>query len=137
MKDIEIWNYLHDGSIDSVSGSLPEITITVGIQYLRDMFPHEGASIVLKLKGCDLFRYRLWDADESIHDIESIVGLSPEILSADENDDLVCVTCVEGQLHLNYNTIAFELDNGKSVSITDIKNASFKYWDVWEKKHKK
>lgn len=137
MKNIEIWNYLHDGSIDSISGSLPKITITVRIQYLRDMLPHEGDSIVLKLDGCETFQYRAWDSDKSIDDLENIVELRPEILSANEDEGIVCLTCVEGQLYLNYNDITFELDNGKSVSITDIKNASFKYWDEWEKKHKK
>ena len=137
MKRIDIWDYLHDGTITKIEGNLPDVVVTVDIAYLRNMFPYDGDSIILKIKGCSLAEYKLWDEDSNIVDISKIVSLEPEIVSVTEEENHLNITCVEGELFLNYNDIVFELDNGKPISITDIKNASFEYWDAWEKKHKK
>lgn len=133
----EVWNILHDGSIDIISGTLPELTITVSIQYLRHMFGKDGESIIVKISGCKLIEFESWATGEKYKDLNEIESLEPEILSASEKDDTVSIICVDGILSMNYEDVSCKLDNGKEITFSDLKSACEKYWKEWERKNPK
>lgn len=133
---IQIWNILHDGSIEKISGTLPELAITVSIQYLRHIFGKDGESIIVKVSGCKFIEFESWDK-EKLNDLNSIAKLEPEIVSVSEEDDGISIMCVDGVLTMNYEDVSYELDNGKVIAFSDLENACKKYWEGWRKKHSK
>ncbi len=131
---IEVWNIFHDGRITQIEGALPNINITIEIQYLRHVFSKDGNSIIAKLNNCSFIEYLDWEKKVKFQDFNSISLMELEILSVEEVEGTAHIFCGEGTLDIQYKDIAFELDNGKPITVLDLDKASEKYWDEWEKK---
>ena len=136
MKEkIEVWNIFHDGSIVNIQGSLPDLVLTIEIQYLRHMFSKDGESILVRLRNCSIFEYQDFDSNTQISNFSEVATLEPEILSVQEIDGLAQILCVSGNLRIKYEDISFELDNGSSVDIPELDKACNEYWDKWSTGH--
>lgn len=89
----QIWNLLHDGSIEGVSNCVPGIVrLFIDIRYLREKFPDSGRLIILTLHGCSTFEFSD-NKDNLPRGIGDIANYCPEILSARETDTCIEVTC--------------------------------------------
>ena len=125
---VEIWNYLHDGMIVAVSGTLPsDISLKVEIQYLCDILSSGSSWLWIYLHGCQKFEYIQFEDDRVIKDIHLLDNLELEILSATkENDIQVC--CVSGILKMQYIDASYKLSDGTEVTLKAITEAAKKYW---------
>jgi len=133
---IDVWNCFHDGSITQVEGELPNIKLTIEIEYLRHIFSKDGDSIIAELKGCTFLEFLSWENDEVLRNVEKISAIEPEILSVEKVNNKAHIICGDGELDIIYEDVLFALDNGKPITILDIDTASHKYWDEWEKNAK-
>lgn len=130
-----IWDVFHDGSVDRVEGSVPgTVTVYVGIQYLREMFPEPGEHFIVTLRDCTMFSYKAYDSDEVITDFAGIADAWPGILSA-EMDGVVCKVFGEnGLMQVSSSDGSIRLDSGREISLEELLQAATKYWDDWEAK---
>ncbi len=53
---IDVWNCFSDGSITQVEGELPNIKLTIEIEYLRHIFSKDGDSIIARVERVYFFR---------------------------------------------------------------------------------
>lgn len=127
--DIAIWNILHDGSLAEAKGCVPgDVHVRVEIPYLRQLLFQDGDSIWVFLHSCSLFQFQQWSVDTPLTALQEIEAVSPEILSANEEDGHVRVTCVEGVLEVRYERVNLKLDNGRTLSLQALKEAAQLYW---------
>ena len=131
--DPDLWNIFHDGSIETIVGSVPGIVrLSVAIVYLREMLPGEGTGFKVVLSGCTEFSHAEFDRP-SITDLSAIAALEPEILSAESSSPLK-ITCGTGTLTLQYQTASVYLDSGAPVTMEELGAACNAYWDAWSKR---
>jgi hypothetical protein len=130
-RKTEIWNILHDGPISAVSGAVPgDVKLTIGIEYLRKLFPGDGDSFGLWLRGCRLFEMELWETESRFTaDFAEISAAQPTILSADHTDTPVMVWTTIGGLRLDFDEWQLELEDSTPVSFDEISAACESYWD--------
>ncbi|MCU7805486.1 MAG: hypothetical protein KZQ96_20035 [Candidatus Thiodiazotropha sp. (ex Lucinoma borealis)] len=133
---IEVWNIFHDGSIVEAKGSLPNLSLRIEIQYLRDMFPGNGDSFWAHINGCTHIEYLNWEEDQKEKTLKAIIEQEPEILDVSQIDNMVHIVCVNGELDLVYEGISFEIDSGSPVSIEELDKGCNAYWNEWEKRGK-
>src|SRR5471030_677788 len=89
----DIWNLLHDGSIEGASGCVPgTVRLEIDIQYLREKFPDNGRLMILTLHDCSKFEFSD-NKDNLPSGISEIENFCPEILSACEGVKCIEVTC--------------------------------------------
>ena len=125
---VELWDILHDGIIEAVEGSVPgDLTLTVRIDYLRELFSDGGKSIIVKLVGCDTLTYQPDGSDELL---DSLGPELPEgILSGEEDGDLIRVYCMNGVLSIRYHGFSLALDNDQPITSAELGERSREYWD--------
>ena len=129
----EIWNVLHDGSIDSIEGSVPgDIEMRVGILYLREMFSNDGEAIVVRLTNCTKLAMKIWEDDVVTDDHERIVSIDTEILSTKSQDVPVQIITTLGELEVDFKDLSLSLDNGKQITFEQLCDACKSYWNRWE-----
>lgn len=129
-----IWNYLHDGAICQISGSIPgNVVVRVEIDYLRRRFAEPGDAFDITLYGCTRFEFEPCDAPP-ISDFAELSRRELEILSV-ESEAPVRVHCVGGVLTAEYANIAPHLDTGAALTMQQLIDASEAYWDEWEARH--
>lgn len=130
---VELWNLLHDGSLTKLSGQVPgRVELTVEIDYLREIFRPAGRGFVVTLTGCTRLEFQPWDAESAVTNFAELARLEPELLSADERDDLITVTCVDGVLRLVYSSASVRLDTGRGITLAELESAAQNYWDELE-----
>jgi hypothetical protein len=116
--DPDLWNVLHDGSIEAISGSVPgEVQLTVAIPYLCDLLEDPGEAILITLHDCIGFCFTPWDAAEAVTDLAAISALDLEILSIDAHGGIVCaISAVPGGI-LTTEAAGFSLalDTGRPI----------------------
>lgn len=129
----DLWNVLHDGSIDSISGSVPgEISLSVGISYLRDLFEDPGESIAITLHDCTRISFKDADRLEAIEDIAAISALELGILSTEVGHEVFCShrhggACC-GTLSIVAAGFSLSLDTGRPIELEDLFAAAETYW---------
>lgn len=127
--DIAIWNILHDGGFAEIKGVVPgDVQVRVEIPYLRQVLSQDGDSIWVVLHSCSLFQFWSWSVDTRFTALPEIEATSPEILSAHEEDEHVCVVCADGVLQVPYERVNVKLDNGRTVTLQDLDEAARLYW---------
>lgn len=127
--DIAIWNILHDGCLVEAKDFMPgDVHVRVEIPYLCRVLSPSSDSVWVFLHGCSLFQFRQWSVDTLLTALSEIEAASPEILSANEEDGHVCVTCVDGVLEVCYERVSFKLDNDCIVSFQELDEAARLYW---------
>lgn len=132
----EVWKYLHDGSIESIEGSVPgDVVVHVSIRYIRQRFPGDGAGFIIRLSNCTRFEFEPY-GEPACNELAEIVRLDPEILSLQSADPVV-VNCVMGTLNLAYAHATVTLDSGIPVSLEELDAASAGYWDEWSQRNRK
>jgi len=133
---VEIWSIFHDGVIAQVDGSVPgDITVTVDIEYLRQMFSENGSSIIVTLSACSIFKYQPFEPAEMLTSLSEINERRPEILYAKVvENDVIRIECVEGTLWLKYQAHSLSLDDGQSITLDELSEQCDKYWTDWEAK---
>ena len=132
----DFWRYLHDGGIDTISGTIPgTITLDISIQYLRNQFPGQGEGFHVSLFNCWRVEYQEYD-QEPTTDFDAIVAAEPEILGLQEGSGPVVVNCVMGVLKLSYESASISLDSGEAISFEELATASAEYWDAWSRRNK-
>jgi hypothetical protein len=130
--DYAVWNTLHDGSIESIGGTVPgDVQVRVGIAYLCEKLPTAASCVVVHLRGCRQFEYRPFEG-EAITDLSSIASADVEILSAEEVGEVVSVACVGGFLQLAYDRPDIVLAEGQTISQAELEAAADRYWTEWE-----
>jgi hypothetical protein len=136
MSISEVWKYLHDGSIESIEGSVPgDVAVHVSIRYMRQRFPGDGTGFILTLSNCTRFEFEPYD-EPACDELAEIVRLDPEILSLQSADPVV-VNCVMGTLKLAYTNATVTLDSGVPVSLEALGAASAGYWEEWSQRNRK
>jgi hypothetical protein len=132
--DFAVWNTLHDGSIESVDGSVPgDLHVHVGIEYLCEKLPTAASYVVVHLRGCRQFEYRSFEGD-AINDLLEIAAVDLEVLSANEVNGSVFVCCASGSLNLVYDRADISLAEGRAISQAELEAAAHRYWTEWEEK---
>ena len=133
-EKIEVWGIFHDGYIMGAKGELPNLSLRVEIEYLRNMFSGDGDSFWIHLKGCTHFEYINWENNKKRETkIDEIIKLEPEILYVSQIDKMTHIDCAFGELELIYDWISFEIDTGETVSIEELGKACDTYWNEFEK----
>lgn len=136
----DLWNVLHDGTIDSISGTVPgEIQLRVGITYLRELFGDPGESILITLHDCTRVSFKDCDTPGTITDLAAIATLELEILSTEVDDQVFCTYCIYGTPNqTRYGTLAFEaagfslaLDTGRPIELEDLFTVATTYWTAF------
>ncbi|MEM8717540.1 MAG: hypothetical protein AAGE92_17505, partial [Cyanobacteria bacterium P01_G01_bin.4] len=112
----DLWNSFHDGSIVEVRGELPNISLRVEIQYLREKLPGAGDSIWIHLKNCTLIRLTAWESERETQLGDINAEHDFEILNAKTVDDSIHIFSPNGQLELTYTGSNLELDSGHVIS---------------------
>jgi hypothetical protein len=136
MSISEVWKYLHDGSIESIEGSVPgDVTVHVSIRYIRQRFPGDGTGFIIVLSNCTRFEFEPYD-EPACNELAEIVRLDPEIVSLQSADPVV-VNCVMGTLNLAYTHVTVTLDSGVPVSLEALHAASAGYWEEWSQRNRK
>ena len=125
---VELWDILHDGVIEAVDGTVPgNLTLTVKIEYLREMFSDAGKNVIARLIGCDALAYQPDAPSEQLVSLSSVI---PEgILSGEADGDLIRVYCLNGVLSLRYQDFSLMLDNGRPITLDELGEKSQEYWD--------
>ena len=134
--DPKLWNLLHDGGLDGISGVVPgDLTLSVSIRYLRSRFPGAGVGFNVALQQCTAFSYTPYD-EPPVSDLAAIVAQDLEILGAEAGDPLR-IDCVTGTLQARYAAVRIELDTGGEVSIEALTTAARDYWREWDEKNRR
>lgn len=129
-----VWNTLHDGVIDAVSGDVPgDLVITIGISYLCRVLPTQADQLRVTLRNCTMVRYEPFD-EPPVHGTESLASLNIEVLSARRSGRAVEVVCTAGLLQLEYESVEVQLGEGATISQDHLEVAAERYWREWEKK---
>ena len=125
---VELWDILHDGVIEGVDGNVPgDLTLTVEIEYLRELFSDGGKNFIVKLIGCDTLTYQ---PDGPSELLDSLASEIPEGIHSGEADgDLVRVYCMNGVLSIRYRDFSLMLDNGQPITLAELGEKSQEYWD--------
>lgn len=123
-----IWDVLHDGSIECIAGAVPgNVELTISIIYLRERFSDVGGdSILVTLRDCAVLEYKAWDSDKIVTDFSSIMDADLEILGAGE---LGVVACAEGELRVSASGFSLALDSGRVISFDELSTVAREYWD--------
>lgn len=133
----DLWNVLHDGIIESISGTVPgEVQLRVGITYLRELFEDPGESVLITLHDCTRVSFKDCDTSETISDLAAISALELEILSTEVDDQLFC--SYGGPRDFPCGTLAFEaagfslaLDTGRPIELEDLFAVATTYWTAF------
>ena len=129
-----VWNLFHDGSVDSVAGSVPGIvTIEVSIPYLRERISEPGQTFTVTLHNCTRFVYRDYDNEDFSDDFGRIADARPGILSASMKGE-TCV--VHGDCGV-FEMVAADGSlsvNGKLLLLSDLFQVATSYWEDWKAK---
>jgi hypothetical protein len=134
MESIDIWRYLHDGSLERVDGTVPGyISLHISIPYLRKAFQPKGDGFVLKLANCTRFEL-VGDDGVAWKDLEEIATHSLEILSIESESPLALYTTF-GTLNMAYRDLEIFLDTGEQITGSMLDKASADYWDAWSRQH--
>ena len=129
MRDnIDILGIFHDGYIVEIQHELPNISIRIEIEYLREMFPSKGSSFIANIIGCESIEFLKWESEVRTSDLKSIASEEPEILSVEQIGNSAHIICTEGELDILYSNIEFQLDNGEIVTYQELEDACKKYW---------
>jgi hypothetical protein len=129
-----VWNMLHDGSIESITGAVPgDVDLRVGIEYLCEKLPTGADGILIHLRGCRHFEYRPFEGD-AVTQLCEIAAADLEVLSAEEVDGTVSVCCARGFLRLVYGKVDCSLAEGEAISQEELQSAAHRYWTEWEEK---
>lgn len=127
-----VWNTLHDGTIESIRGSIPgDIAVEVGIAYLCKMLPTKSSRLVVQLRGCDRLEYEPYEGTLMTSPVD-LAEADIEVLSAQFAHGVVSVECSDGTLRLVYSGASVELIEGVGVSRTELQTAAGQYWEEWK-----
>src|SRR5688572_22309529 len=132
-----VWNSLHDGTIDGISGMVPgDVFVTIGIAYLCRMLPTSADQLKVCLRRCTLLRYEPFEGTP-VEGVEAMAGQDIEVLSAERPARVVEVACVSGILKLEYEGVEIQLVEGRTVSQEELEHAAERYWTEWEEKNRR
>ena len=134
-ENIDILGVFHDGSIVEIVGELPNISLRIEIEYLRNMFSPQGSSFMAQVSGCEHLEFYHWENDSRINVPSEIQEIETEILSVKQRGDVAHLMCTTGELEILYKDIVFQLDSGESVTYKALDEASNKYWDDWQSRN--
>ena len=135
----DIWNLLHDGSIEGASGSVPgTVRLEIDIQYLREKFSDDGRLIILTLHGCSKFEFSD-NKDNLPRGINEIANFCPEILSARDVGIYCEVTCFISNGHYGVIRVAADdftlaLDSGRISTLEELDSIAKAYWKDFGKR---
>ncbi|MEW6495761.1 MAG: hypothetical protein AB1589_25060 [Cyanobacteriota bacterium] len=126
----QIWNLLHDGVIEKLSGNIPgTVKVCIQISYLRHIFSEDGDSIIVILDNCQKLEYEPYSSNRRFTEFSLIESESPEILEARSEDNDILIVCGEGLIYIRYTEVSLALDTGCEITILALENAARKYWN--------
>lgn len=132
-----IWNVLHDGSIDAITGQVPgHVTVTASCEYLRERFAEPGDAFVIGLRNCVKLQHRLTVDTPAETNLQSIADQYLGILSAEMHDSVCRIYTDKGILELQCDDGSLALDSGRAVPVDELLSVADAYWDEWETKRK-
>ncbi|MDP1662876.1 MAG: hypothetical protein Q8L55_13255 [Phycisphaerales bacterium] len=131
-----VWNTLHDGTIDAISGVVPgDVLMTIGIEYLCRVLPTAAVQLNLHLRSCTLLRYAPF-LGVPMEGVEALAGQGIEILSAACPARVVEIACASGHLSLEYEEVVIQLVEGRIISQEELESAAERYWREWERENR-
>lgn len=138
----DIWDVLHDGSIDSISGTVPgTVIMNVGIEYLRERFEDPGTLLCIKLRACTRFAYRAYDQTEFVTELDEILANDPDILGSfgsdsefggEVSDGMSVLGGSKGLIEIRAESGTLSLDSGREISLDELKAVATGYWEDFE-----
>jgi len=131
----ELWNLLHDGSIEDVVQLDEIVQLTVSIEYLCETMGLENSSLRLDLHPCRAISYEHFGGNApgtSPSALTQLIGSG--ILSAERCDQRMTVWLDDGKLTVDYDRVELRTAEGAVISIEELQTAAKKYWESFGKK---
>lgn len=126
----DIWDVLHDGSIESLTRSAPRtLVVDVGIEYLLERFDPPADFLRIELADCDRFAFREYSASDWIEDLPRITECHPGILSGELRGETIIMHCDNGVIELTASGGSLTLDGNRAITLDDLKKVAGGYWD--------
>lgn len=130
----DIWDVLHDGSIESVARSTRStLVVDVGIEYLLERFDPPAKFLRIELADCNHFAFKEYGESDWIEDLPSITDICLGILSSElrrsETDATVVIHCDDGVIELTASGGSLSLDGERAITLDDLKRVASEYWD--------
>ena len=126
-ESCEIWNLLHDGSLESLKLDGTDLHLSVGIRYLAEILQPGSQDFLLTLHGCATFEYTDWETETPTTDLSRIQDL--EILGTDSESRPAKISTSEGDLLVDFTGFSLKLANGVPCSMEQLRQAAGSYWD--------
>jgi hypothetical protein len=128
---IQIWNLLHDGEITALSeGDGETLTMFVSIPYLRRRLEPLGDSFVLTLSGLTRLEFEDFDGVATPFR-EEMKDCDIDILLTESESMPATIEVNAGKLTLEYQSIHFALDTGRTIEYEEIEKVCDEYWTEW------
>ena len=129
-EHLDIWNVLHDGSIERIDGAVPgELRVRVGIAYLTERLIPKADFLEVVLYGCRRFRLAHWETETVLRELDAIAALEPEILSTDSSAMPIEVATTIGMLGMDYDGMGLFRDDGARLEYKTLVDTAERYWD--------
>lgn len=123
--DAELWNLLHDGGVEQLTGRVPgDVIVRASLSWLTAEFQPASELLTVVLHGCVGIEYREFGQRGWRTGIGQLQGLPIELLSAVKSGDAIEVTASQGLLRLRYADAELRLDDGRLLSIAELAAAA-------------
>jgi hypothetical protein len=128
------WHLLHDGVLTAIVRTPTLARLTIDIPFVRRRMQPPGDAFVVELHGLESLVWLpysdRWDEPE-IDDLAAIVAAEPNVADAEFRDANMVVWSGLGSLRMVYAGLELALEDGRSVSIAELREAVASYWQEW------
>jgi len=126
-ESCEIWNLLHDGSMESLERDGADLHLVVAIQYLAEVLQPGSQELLIVLHDCSTFEYTDWETGTPTTELSRIQGI--EILSTDSKSLPAKISTPEGDLMADFTSFSLKLADGTPCSVEQLRQAAESYWE--------
>ncbi len=120
----DLWDNFHDGTIVSIHELNSNCyEIKVDIEYLLEGFLKKAEFILVHIEGNLSVKFLQWassEAEKEITDLNEIMKLEFDIVSAEDNENTVEIFCSNGVLFLAYEKEKIYLSSGETISLEQL-----------------
>jgi hypothetical protein len=125
VADPRFWDAFHDGTIVSVSGSVPgDLEFIIECDHLYEELSHGQGTFRFKITDCDFFQFKSFKDDVTHDEVDALNRAEAEILSAEFDNGIMSVFIHEGLMVLRYQGQSVAMDSGWVVSLEQLCEAS-------------
>lgn len=140
-KILDTFTCFHDGVIEEYEGDSKKLVLKIGCTYLAELIEPTFDYFFVEFKNVILFEFEGWLVgelgNEIINNIENIIKLQPEILSADIEGNYIEILCnadyaeniKQGLLKLNSEEITIYNQDKVEISLVSLEQLCSQYWN--------